>query len=154
MAYSYENFTLCNVLQPLNLEKKYNFWSTPKQSYLLDEETKRTQNVIEKYDIKIGQELTMIFLKMDVLQLTDVFENFVEKSTRMYSNNSSYSYSAPRYSWKAGVTMTKIKLDFIKDKHLLLEKNISGGIPSVMGHRYLESNENTKLLYLDANNLY
>ena len=134
--------------------KKYNFWSTPKQSYLLDEETKRTQNVIEKYDIKIGQELTMIFLKMDVLQLTDVFENFVEKSTRMYSINSSYSYSAPGYTWKAGVKMTKIKLDFIKDKHLLLEKNISGGIPSVMGHRYLESNENTKLLYLDANNLY
>ena len=52
--------------------------------------------------------------------------------------------------------LTKIKLDFIKDKQLLLllENNIRGGISSVMGPRFIESNENTKLLYIDANNLY
>ena len=55
---------------------------------------------------------------MDVLQIADVFENFVETSTLMYGNNPLYSYSAPGYTWKAGLKMTKIKLDFIKDKHL------------------------------------
>ena len=44
-----------------------------------------------KYDIEDGQELTMFYLQMDVLQLADVFENFVEKSTLMYGINPLYS---------------------------------------------------------------
>ena len=93
---------------------------------------------------------------MDVLQLTEVFENFVEKSTLEYGINPLYGYSLPGCTWKAGLKLTKIKLDFIKNKQLLLllENNIRGGISSVMGPRFIESNENTKLLYIDANNLY
>ena len=37
---------------------------------------------------------------------------------------------------------------------LLLENNIRGGISSVMGDRYVESDENKKILYIDATNLY
>ena len=37
---------------------------------------------------------------------------------------------------------------------LLLENNIRGGISSVMGDRYVRSDENKKILYFDANNLY
>ena len=70
---------------------------------------------------------------MDVLQLADVFENFVESSTREYKINHVYSYSLPGNTWKAGIKLTKIKLDFLKDKDLLLllENNIRGGISNV-----------------------
>ena len=37
---------------------------------------------------------------------------------------------------------------------LLLEINIKGGISSVMGDRYVRSDENKKILYMDATNLY
>ena len=37
---------------------------------------------------------------------------------------------------------------------LVLENNIRGGIGSIMGNRYIKSNENKKILYVDANNLY
>ena len=37
---------------------------------------------------------------------------------------------------------------------LLLENNIRGGISSVMGDRLIQSDENKKLLYIDATNLY
>ena len=98
----------------------------------------------------------MLYSKKDVLQLADVFENFVEKATLEYGINPLYSYSLPRYTWKDGLNLTNIKLDFIKDKDLLLllENIIRGVISSVMGPRYIESDENTKLLYIDANNLY
>ena len=43
--------------------------------------------------MKNGRKLTMLHLKMDVLQLADVFENFVESSTREYKINPLYSYS-------------------------------------------------------------
>ena len=118
---------------------------------------------MKKNKIENGRELTMLYLKMDVLQLADVFENFVKSSTREYKINSLYSYSLPGYTWKAGLKLTNIKLDFIKDTAklpsgkellLLLENNILGGLSSVMGDRHVQSDENKQILYIDANNLY
>ena len=37
---------------------------------------------------------------------------------------------------------------------LTLENNIRGGISSVMGDRYVKSNENKKIICIDAANLY
>ena len=37
---------------------------------------------------------------------------------------------------------------------LLIKNNIGGGISSVMGNRYVKSDENKKILYADANNFY
>ena len=86
------------------------------------------KKLFKKYDEKNRQELTIFFLQMDVLQLGDVFENFLESSTREYYINHLYSYSLPGYTWKTGLKITKIKLDFIKDKEFLLlfENNICG----------------------------
>ena len=36
----------------------------------------------------------------------------------------------------------------------MLENKIRGGISSVMGDRHVEADENTKLLYIDAKDLY
>ena len=37
---------------------------------------------------------------------------------------------------------------------LLLENNIPGGVSSIMGDRYVKSDEDKKILHVDANNLY
>ena len=155
LAYPYEVFSFSIFQEPLNLTKE-DFWSTLKQTRPPDEEINRTQEIIEKYDIRNGQELTMIYLKTYVLQLADVIENFVEKATLEYSINPLYFFSLLGYTWKAGLKITKIKLDFTKDKEILLilENNIHGGISSVMRPCYIESGENTKILYIDADNLY
>ena len=160
LAYPYEKFNLeniqhANMSQPLSLTKE-DYSSTLTQSYPCDDDIKRTQQLIDKYNITAPQQLTMLSLKMDNLQLADVFENFVKSSAREYNINSLYSYSLPGYTWKAGLKLTNIKLDFIKDKDLLLllENNIRGGISSVMGDRFVESNENKQISYIDANNLY
>ena len=75
-----------NFDKPLNLTKE-DYWSTLTQYYPSDDDIKRTQELIDKNNIKNGQELFMLYLKMDVLQLADVFENFVESSTREYKIN-------------------------------------------------------------------
>ena len=155
LAYPYEYLNLDNFQEPLKLTKE-DYWSTLTQSYPSDDDIKRTQVLIDKNKIKNGRELTMLCLKMDVLQLADVFENFVESSTREYKINSLYSYSLPGYTWKAGLKLTNIELDYIKCKKLLLllENKIRGGISSVMGDRHVQSDENKQILYIDANNLY
>ena len=108
LAYPYEYFTLNNFHQPLNLTKE-DFWSTLKQSCPSDEEISRTQNIDKKYDITTGKDLTVLNLKMDVSQLADVFENFVESSPREYNINPLYSYFLPGYTWNAGLKFTNIK---------------------------------------------
>ena len=153
LAYPYEYLNLDNFQEPLNLTKEV-YWSTLTQSYPSDDVIERTKDLIDKNKIENGRELTMLYLKMDVLQLADVFENFVESSTREYKINPLYSYSLPGYTWKAGLKLTDIKLDFIKDLLLLLENNIRGGISSVMGDRHVQSDENKQIFHIDANNLY
>ena len=37
---------------------------------------------------------------------------------------------------------------------LILEKNIRGGISSIMGDRYVKSDGHKKILYKHANNIY
>ena len=51
---------------------------------------------------------------------------------------------------------TDIKLQTLQDKDLifLIENNIGGGIPSVMGDRYVKSDDNKKIVFIDATNLY
>ena len=51
---------------------------------------------------------------------------------------------------------TGINLQTLQDKDLILtlENNIRGGISSVMGERYVKADENKKIWYIDATNLY
>ena len=67
-----------------------------------------------------------------------------------------YCVSLPGYTWQCGLKNTGINLQTLQDKDLILtlENNLRGGISSVMGDRYVKSDDNKKILYIDANNLY
>ena len=56
----------------------------------------------------------MLYLKMDVLHLVAVFENFVEKATLEYSINPLYSYSLHGYTWKAGFLNNQNQIRFFE----------------------------------------
>ena len=88
--------------------------------------------------------------------LSCVFEKFIKISVNQYDINPLYCVSQPGYTWQCGLKYTGIKLQSLQDKDmiLLLEIIIRGGISSVMGDRYIKSDENGKILYFDANNLY
>ena len=121
-----------------------------------DEEIERTKENIKKFNIKNGEKLTEIYLKSDVLLLACVFEKLIKVSIIEYKINPLYCVSLPGYTWQCGLKYTGINLQTLQDKDmiLLLGNNIRGGISSVMGDRYIKSNNNKKILYVDANNLY
>ena len=152
LDYPFEKFNLDNFQESISLNKEH-YWSTLTQSYQSHDDIPRTNEITKTYNITTPQQLTMLYLKMDVLQITDVIENFVETSTLVYGINPLYSYSAPGYTWKAGFTI--VKLDYIKDGELLLilENSIHGGLSNVLGDKHVKSDENTKLLFIDVNNL-
>ena len=88
--------------------------------------------------------------------LACVFEKFIKVSVNEFGINPLYCVSLPSYTWQCGLKFTGINLQTLqdKDKILLLENNIRGVISSVMGDRYVQSDENKKILYIDANHLY
>ena len=132
LAYPYEKGkTIESFYQPLKLGRE-DYFSTLKQSYPDFEEIIRTQAII-KNKITNLKELTMLYLKNDVLLLTDISQNYIDTCKKAYGINPLYSYTSPSFTWKAGLKMTGVKLD---DKlRLLLENNMRGGPSSCMGNR-------------------
>ena len=157
LAYPYEYFnSIDDYKKPVhNLENK-DFFSKVKNKCPDDKEIDRTREIIKKFNIKNGKELTELYLKSDVILLADVFEKFIKISVEEYGINPLYCVSLPSYTWQCGLKHTDINLQTLQDKDmiLLLENNILGGISSVMGDRYIKSDDNKKILYIDANNLY
>ena len=156
LAHPYELFNSIEDCQKsFNDSKKEDFFSKMKNKYPDDEEIEITKEINRKFN-KNGEELTETYLKSDVRLLAGVFEKFVKISVNEHGIIPLYYVSLPGYTWQCGLKYTGINLQTLQDKDmiLLLENNIRGGISSVMGNRYVILDENKKILYVDANNLY
>ena len=94
-------------------------------------------------------------MKSDVLLLTCAFEKFIKVSTNEFGINPLDCVSLLGYTWQCGLKYTGRNLQTLQNKDLFLrlEKNIRGRISSVMGDRYVKSDDK-KVLYKDATNLY
>ena len=82
-----------------------------------------------------------LYLKCDVLLLTNVFEKFRKNSLKIFWLCPSHYLSAPGLSWHAMARMTKIRFVLIPDPdmHIFFEKKIRDGI-SYISNRYSRAN--------------
>ena len=80
----------------------------------------KIRNLGEYYDL---------YLKTDILLLTDVFEKFLD----YYSLDLCHYFSAPGLSFDAMLKMTGVMLQNISDinVHLFVEKGMRGGISNI-----------------------
>ena len=157
LANPYEFFkSIDDYQKPVTDMKKEDFFSKLKNGSPDDNELERTKEIIKLFEIKNGEELTEKYLKSDVLLLACVFEKFIKVSVNEIGINPVYFVSLPGYTWQCGLKYTGINLQTLQDKDLilLLENNIRGGISSIMGGRFVKSDEDKKILYVDANDLY
>ena len=157
LAYPYEFFNCIEDYQkPVDNLKKEDFFGKLNNKCPDDEEIERTKEIIKKFDIKNGEELTEIYLKSEVILLACVFEKLIKVSVNELGINPLYCVSLPGYTWECGLNYTGINLQTLQDKDsiLTLEINIRGGISSVMGDRYVKSDEHKKMIYMDAINIY
>ena len=145
IADPYEYFdSIDDYQKPVDNIKKENFFSKLKNGYPDDEKIQRTMDIIEKFNIKNGEEITQIYLKSDALLVGCVFEIFIKVSVNEFGIDSMYCVSLPGYTWQCGLKYTGMNLQTLQDKDmlLLLENNIRGGMSSIMGYRYVKSDEN------------
>ena len=96
-----------------------------------------------------------LYLKTNVLLLGDVFEKFISDFFKDYGLDPLHCISSPGLSWDTMLKMTGIQLEKTNniDVHLFLEKGMRGGV-SYISKRYSKSDQNTEIMYWDANNLF
>ena len=156
LAYPYDYFNnIDDYKKPVDNLQKEDFFCKLKNKCPEDDKITRTKEIIKLFDNKNGEQLTKLYLRSDVIFLADVFEKVVKVSTEEYGINALYCISLPSYTYQCALKYTDFKLQTLQDKDLILlmEKNIRGGISSVMGDRYVESDENKKITFMDATNL-
>ena len=73
------------------------------------------EEICKKFDIKTLGQYHDLYLKSDVLLLSDVFESFRETCFQYYKLDPAHYYSAPGLSWNACLKMTGIELELISD---------------------------------------
>ena len=157
LANPFEYFnSIDDYKKPVNILEKKDFFSKLKNKCPDDEEIERTVDIFKRFSNKNGEDLTELYLKIDVLLLACVFEKFIKVSINKFGINPLFCDSLPGYTWLCGLKYTGINLQTLqhKDMILLLENNIRGGKGSVMGDRYVKSDENKNILSLDANSFY
>ncbi|XP_076291056.1 uncharacterized protein LOC143214203 [Lasioglossum baleicum] len=122
--------------------------------------------VWSRFTIQTLGEYSDLYLKLDVLLLADVFENFRDDCLENYKLDPAHYYTLPGFAWDVMLKMTKIELELFTDVDMLLfvERGIRGGL-SQCSHRYAHANNKylsthdsskplTYLMYFDVNNLY
>ena len=144
------------------LPSKEKFYSSLTDKKISDIEYQHVLKVWNKFGMKDYQDL---YLKCDVLLLADVFEKCRNNSLNNYGLCPSHYLSAPALSWDAMLNMAKIKLEIISDPdmYIFFEKGMRGGV-SYISNRYSKASnkclksydpkQESKHIYLDANNLY
>lgn len=165
-VYPYDYMNDERRFQETRIPPKNAFYSQIKKSQISDEDYRHACNVFQRLGLSNLGEYTDLYLKTDVLLLTDIFENFRDISMRDYRLDPCHFYSAPGLSWSAMLLMTKVNLELVTDIDdiLLWERGCRGGV-SQISHRYAKANNpyledydpsqpNSYIILLDANNLY
>jgi hypothetical protein len=167
-TYPYEYMDTFEKFQETQLPPIDKFFSTLTESECKEEDYQHAQNVWKAFNINNLGEYHDLYLKTDVLLLTDVFENFRKTAMKFYEldpANRRY-YTLPSFAWDAMLKKTGIKLEQLTDvdKYLFCERGLRGGT-SMITHRYAKANNkymkeydendiSSFIIYLDANNLY
>lgn len=144
-------------------EKFYNILNNTECSI---KDYEHAQTVWSTFNCKNMLDYTKLYLKTDVLLLTDIFENFRKICKNIYKLDPCQYYTSPGLSWDAMLRSTKIELKLLTDINMynFIQDGIRGGLVqcskrySKANNKYLEDYDPNKpseyLMYLDANNLY
>ncbi|CAK1598078.1 unnamed protein product [Parnassius mnemosyne] len=165
-VYPYELMTNYDSLSLTSLPEQKCFYSSLTDSHISNDDYNHAKDVWEHFGCCNMLDYSNLYLKTDVLLLSDVFENFRKLCINTYDLDPVHYYTAPGLSWDAMLKYTKIELELLTDyeKIAFIRSGIRGGV-SQCSNRYARANNkymedydtgkpNSYITYFDANNLY
>ena len=165
-VYPYDYVSSLEKLSETQLPPKEEFYSKLNDEDITEDDYQHAINVWNTFKCKSLRDYHDLYLKSDVLLLSDVFENFRKTCLKHYKLDPAHYYTSPGLAWDACLKETGQELQLLHDYDMLMmiEKGIRGGITHI-SKRYAEANnkymktynpdeETSFIQYLDANNLY
>ena len=165
-VYPYDNVSSLDKLSETQLPPKEGFYSHLNDEDISDEDYQHAIKVWNTFGCKTIRDYHDLYLKSDVLLLSDVFENFRATCLKHYKLDPAHYFTSPGLAWDACLKETGQQLQLLHDYDMLMmfEQGIRGGITHI-SKRYAEANnkymknynpneESSYIQYLDANNLY
>ena len=115
------------------LPPKEAFYSQLIGEHISDEAYEKAHKIWDHSGIKDLGEYHDLYLKTDVLLLTDVFENFRNMCLDYYGLDPAHYYTLPNFAWDAMHKKTDVVLEQIHDLDMyeMIEKGLRGGMCQV-----------------------
>ena len=98
-----------------NYQKRNIFFSSLTDSHISDDDYLHAQKVWKEFETQNIAEYVQLYMKVDVLLLADIFEQFCENSLKAYRLDPCHYFTAPGLSWDAMLKITKVKLSLLTD---------------------------------------
>ena len=165
--YPYEYMTNWDKFKEMKLPPRQAFYSKLNMAGVREEDYEHARRIWKEFGLKDLGEYHDLYLKMDVILLANVFEEFRKVCLKNYGLDPAHFYTAPGLAWKACLKKTRIRLELLLDPDMILmfERGIRGGITQsvnrwakannpYMGSEFDPDEKTNYLQYLDANNLY
>ncbi|XP_051864347.1 uncharacterized protein LOC127566360 [Drosophila albomicans] len=165
-VFPYEYLDSVEKLDETSLPPRSKFYSNLTESECSEEDYAHAIQVWHHFNCRSLKEYLELYLKTDVLLLTDVFQNFRAICSSIYNLDPAHYYTTPGLSWDAMLKTTEIELELLTDIDMItyVKSGIRGGLVQCShrhtkaNHKYLKNFDPTKesefLMYVDANNLY
>jgi Recombination endonuclease VII len=145
-VYPYEYIDSFNKFQENSLPPIGAFFSKMSNSNITNAQYEHARKVWQKYGIQNLGQYSDLYLKTDVMLLTDIFENFRKECFVTYGLDPAQYVTAPSLSWDAMLKYTEVELDLLTEIDMLhfLRKGIRGGITQC-SHRISNANNHYML---------
>ena len=166
-VYPYDYMNAFDKFNDEQLPSKEQFYSRLTEEGITNDDYTKAKQIWKHFDIKNMGEYHDLYLKTDVLLLTDVFENFRDMCFSYYGLDPVYYYTLPNFAFDAMLKLTGIEIDLVYNQEMyeMIEAGLRGGMTQTtckkveannkyMGSDYDKNKASSYINYLDANNLY
>ena len=167
-VYPYDYMSNWDRFKEEKLPPREDFYSKLRDEKCTAEKYEFAQQIWKTFGCKTLKDYHDLYLKCDVLLLTDIFEKFRSVCKTNYDLDPAHYLSSPHLSWDAMLKLTKCTLELISDRAMfnMLEKGMRGGVCMIskrkakannkyLGHLHYDPvKKKIYIIYYDKNNLY